>query len=46
MVSGWVRYITFLALLMALGYMATRNDDAMAKCQKTHSYDVCFQQLN
>ncbi len=21
-------------------------DSAMGKCQKTHSYDVCFQQLN
>ena len=22
------------------------NDTAMQNCQKTHSYDVCFQQLN
>ena len=30
----------------ALGGMLVGNDSAMEQCQKTHSYEVCFQQLN
>jgi hypothetical protein len=41
-----IRYAVFLVLLMALGFVATRDDDAMAKCQEKFSHDVCFQVLN
>lgn len=39
----WV-LIAVTALTVA-GWLAP-SDSAMVECQKTHSYDVCFQQLN
>ena len=41
-------YAIFWAAALGLAVLAHNlgNDDAMAQCQKTHSYDVCFQQLN
>lgn len=31
---------------VALSGLLSQNDSAMTECQKTHSYEVCFQQLN
>jgi hypothetical protein len=48
MVTGMVKFSLFfgIALGFALLLNALTTDDAMTQCQKTHSYDVCFQQLN
>jgi hypothetical protein len=32
--------------VLAVVSMLNVRDTAMENCQKTHSYDVCFQQLN
>lgn len=42
--NGVVASIVVVAL-SAFVLFALR-DDAMETCQKTHSYDVCFQELN
>lgn len=39
----WV--LVALTAFMVAGWLAPSNS-AMTECQKTHSYDVCFQQLN
>ena len=43
-----IRFTLFwaTALGLALTVHYASNDSAMTKCQETHSYDVCFQQLN
>jgi hypothetical protein len=37
-------FVVVLVLALLVNY--TFDDAAMAQCQITHSYDVCFQQLN
>jgi hypothetical protein len=38
-------WILIAVTLFAVAGMI-KPDNAMSKCQKTHSYDTCFQQLN
>lgn len=36
-----------VVFIFGVGYiLGQNNSDAMDKCQKTHSYSVCFHQLN
>lgn len=41
------KYCVLIAIILALGLKVSyHSDNAMAQCQKTHSYDTCFQILN
>ena len=42
-IVGWV---LVAAIIFTMAGIASGNSSAMTECQKTHSYDVCFQQLN
>lgn len=37
-------FLVAITLISIAGMLAPNS--AMTECQKTHSYDVCFQQLN
>jgi hypothetical protein len=39
-------WICIVVTAIALFGLWSPNDTAMEQCQKTNSYDVCFQQLN
>lgn len=43
-----IRWTLFWTAALSVALLANyaASDDAMAKCQLTHSYDTCFQLLN
>ena len=43
------KFVLSIALVIGAVFMiaaATGQSEAMTECQKTHSYDSCFQMLN
>lgn len=45
---GLMKYFLFFGFALGMAVLAhyTGERDAMAQCQQTHSYDVCYQELN
>lgn len=42
--NGRFAIILIMGVIMLCWFM--KPDDSMTKCQETHSFDVCFEQIN